>query len=338
MKHSYFLATALAATCVASASADPLRISSPVYTLTFGVEAETPGLTPIDAAHIDFNAVYQAGGTFEPVFEPIGGLPAGSPDLNSLVVNANTRIDVPTGGFGSSFDFIGATPGEAIWLLPQASPSPFDRLWLGLGNDEVSPAAEQELVDWNPNDPRVTSTLLPWMEFRLRDVRAPSADGDFSAYQAAGGSITPWMTTSNGIGPDDVVWVPEGGHSHFNFAFTEQGVWEVDLQVFTVADLDRLPGDANFDGIVNLADFGRLRAGFGEFNDWFNGDFTGDGIVNLADFGILRANFGQTAQLQVLDAWYATVIPEPSAATFAAGLLLLARRGRRDTASVFRRH
>jgi hypothetical protein len=51
--------------------------------------------------------------------------------------------------------------------------------------------------------------------------------------------------------------------------------------------------DANLDGTVNLADFGRLRGGFGQSDmGWSRGDFNYDGTVNLADFGLLRANFG----------------------------------------------
>jgi hypothetical protein len=69
-----------------------------------------------------------------------------------------------------------------------------------------------------------------------------------------------------------------------------------DIAIFEDVDVPPLAGDANGDGIVNLADFGILRANFGRTDALFSqGDFTGDGIVNLADFGILRANFGNTA-------------------------------------------
>ncbi len=55
-----------------------------------------------------------------------------------------------------------------------------------------------------------------------------------------------------------------------------------------------LLGDANGDGVVNLADFGILRAEFGQTGGSLFADFNNDGVVNLADFGILRANFGAT--------------------------------------------
>jgi hypothetical protein len=57
-----------------------------------------------------------------------------------------------------------------------------------------------------------------------------------------------------------------------------------------------LPGDADRNRTVNLADFGALRANFGRADDplFSEADFNYDGVVNLADFGILRANFGDT--------------------------------------------
>ena len=60
---------------------------------------------------------------------------------------------------------------------------------------------------------------------------------------------------------------------------------------------NQIGGDANRDGVVNLADFNTLAANFGTTSGatWEQGDFTGDGAVNLADFNTLAANFGQTA-------------------------------------------
>ncbi|MEM1012842.1 MAG: hypothetical protein AAGI46_11560 [Planctomycetota bacterium] len=96
-----------------------------------------------------------------------------------------------------------------------------------------------------------------------------------------------------------------------------------------------LDGDANFDGVVDLADFGLLRAGFGD-SGRNAADFNLDGTVDLADFGILRAFFGQSlggdlgaraGDLAMMDAWAATV-PEPASVALLvpAGLTLLRRR------------
>jgi hypothetical protein len=66
-----------------------------------------------------------------------------------------------------------------------------------------------------------------------------------------------------------------------------------DSAVLVTQVVGTLFGDANLDGVINLADFGRLRAGFGSQGLFSNGNFDGVGAVNLADFGLLRSNFGQ---------------------------------------------
>ncbi|MEM7807808.1 MAG: choice-of-anchor tandem repeat NxxGxxAF-containing protein, partial [Planctomycetota bacterium] len=93
-----------------------------------------------------------------------------------------------------------------------------------------------------------------------------------------------------------------------------------------------IAGDANFDGTVDLVDFGLLRAGFGSSGDVtrLDGDFNKDGVVDLADFGILRSNFGSAApaaDLAMMDAWAATV-PEPGLVAASLCALGLPRRRR----------
>ncbi len=53
-----------------------------------------------------------------------------------------------------------------------------------------------------------------------------------------------------------------------------------------------LPGDTNYDGRVDLTDFGLLKANFGRTGDNLPGELDYDGDVDLDDFGILKANFG----------------------------------------------
>lgn len=71
-----------------------------------------------------------------------------------------------------------------------------------------------------------------------------------------------------------------------------------------IADLngDFLPGDTNFDGAVDLGDFGTLKANFGTGQYRNQGDFSADGRVDLADFSLLKQNFGATQ----------AAVPEPS--------------------------
>lgn len=86
-------------------------------------------------------------------------------------------------------------------------------------------------------------------------------------------------------------------------------------------------GDADLNGLVNLADFNRLAANFGLFPGavWSQGDFTYDGRVSLFDFNRLAANFGLSAgpdgPTPADWAALASAVPEP------AGLLPLLLTG-----------
>jgi hypothetical protein len=91
-------------------------------------------------------------------------------------------------------------------------------------------------------------------------------------------------------------------------------------------------GDANLDGVVNLRDFNRLAANFGNGDTWFKGDFNFDGITSLVDFDLLAANFGFSASsggpTPADWAALATLVPEPGCAAAIAivGLALPRRR------------
>ncbi len=65
-----------------------------------------------------------------------------------------------------------------------------------------------------------------------------------------------------------------------------------------------IPGDANGDRLVNLDDFGILKAYFGAGTRRSQGDFNADHQVDLSDFGILKQNFaGQGAAVPEPAAW-----------------------------------
>ena len=93
-------------------------------------------------------------------------------------------------------------------------------------------------------------------------------------------------------------------------------------------------GDANLDGLVNLADFNRLASNFGSTSAvWSQGDFTYDGTVNLADFNRLASNFGLSAAGTEVtpEDWaaLASAVPEPGTAQALLALTCAAGSRRR---------
>ncbi len=65
-------------------------------------------------------------------------------------------------------------------------------------------------------------------------------------------------------------------------------------------------GDFNHSGLVDLNDFGLLKANFGTGTMPLQGNANFDDAVDLADFGILKANFGTSPSVA------ATSAPEPA--------------------------
>ena len=87
-----------------------------------------------------------------------------------------------------------------------------------------------------------------------------------------------------------------------------------------------LPGDANLDGSVNIADFSILASNFNRPGDWLQGNFNGDPLVGIGDFALLAANFNQSLPE---GARRGAVAPEPSSAVggVVIAAVLLRRRG-----------
>lgn len=122
----------------------------------------------------------------------------------SLVVREAARLTLPAGTvFGNE--------GDPLWVLPQ-SPNP-EVLFVGLSGEALLPGPFTGAV-----------------ELRLVDLRGP---GHVFLWQAdAFGVFDLRMDTRDGVSAADAVQVPLGGHAHYNWGFTTNGVFEVVLQAF----------------------------------------------------------------------------------------------------------
>ena len=89
-----------------------------------------------------------------------------------------------------------------------------------------------------------------------------------------------------------------------------------DLNVFP-----SIPGDANYDGVVNETDARVLGSHWRDTPGsavWSHGDFNGDRTVNAADASIMAANWGQgTTETDTI------AVPEPNTMTFLVSISLL---------------
>lgn len=91
----------------------------------------------------------------------------------------------------------------------------------------------------------------------------------------------------------------------------------------------RLPGDANFDGIVNFSDLLILSQHYYQPGEWVDGEFSGGGTVNFGDLLTLAQNYGKT---QPADQIYSIAlgsenVPEPSIVNLLWLLSMTLKRG-----------
>jgi hypothetical protein len=82
-----------------------------------------------------------------------------------------------------------------------------------------------------------------------------------------------------------------------------------------------LPGDANLDLRVDIADFSAVAAAFNAPGRWRTGDFDYDGVTGIADFSLLAARFNQTLAADSAVGARTSPIPEPTFAGSVAAVL-----------------
>jgi len=106
--------------------------------------------------------------------------------------------------------------GEDIWVLPQSLTQNPDALFLGVGT-EIDMSFT--FGDWNPMDNRIASGDFDWFQLTLESFSGP---GDFSVYT---NDNTVWMSTANTPANGNHLYI--FSHDHFNWAFSEVGLYEV---------------------------------------------------------------------------------------------------------------
>ena len=123
---------------------------------------------------------------------------------------------------GAMWDFLGASAGEPVWIFPETFSATTP--WPGVGAYFNNAG---DFASYFEADPRVNGTA-PWIKMQLLDVRGPEG-GDFSLYQSGITAPNVFMTSANGIGPEDAAWIPNLDHIHYNWAFSKPGLYQVDI-------------------------------------------------------------------------------------------------------------
>ena len=290
-------------------------------------------LVLVDKQHVDIE-VPIIGGVWTPKVKAWydGDLPA---ERSLLILNSNTQT------VRSSWDsWIGAEDGQIAWVIDQLSAP--NELWLGMAARGCD-----SLGSWLPDDSRI-STAWQYIQVDMLEVRGYDGDDDPTNNPAAPGYVslwdtdswgtkTPWFSTAETLADGNRTYMIPGGHSHFYWAFTAEGIYEMDIQPRTYLGPGKtnlsvgpvitlyfgverpFPGDANLDDQVNADDAAILATHWGTSGtdiSWLEGDFNNDHLVNAIDASILAANWGCSGS-------ETTAIPEPgTAGLFLTGIVV----------------
>lgn len=114
---------------------------------------------------------------------------------------------------GSQWNFIGNAVGEPIWFLPQSEDEA--KPFLGIGSEELDPG------DWTGR--------LTWRFDSINTIAG--ADAHFSLWTVNALGVPNAVVSSFAPVNDNQFELTAGGHAHFNFGFTAEGIYDVVLGV-----------------------------------------------------------------------------------------------------------
>jgi surface-anchored protein len=125
---------------------------------------------------------------------------------------------------GAQWNFMGAASGGALWFLPQAEDP--QKPFLGIASEDL------------------TASQWTSLTFSLTAINAP-AGGSFSLYQTDGfGQPIVHLASADGITAADSHALTVGGHAHYNWVFTQPGMYALEF-TFTGTHLTDGPKSAS---------------------------------------------------------------------------------------------
>lgn len=219
----------------------------------------------------------------------------------------------------------------------------------GTGWVEANPAAEH-LSELNRTDATLFSASTAISIGQILDAGSAARDLVFEYYTVGGDTLTgsveyiPLPTTGgngsrgdfNGdarvdlADADLLISAVASGGNPGSFDLTGDSIVNTaDIDALISGNListgNKLPGDTDFGGSVEFADFLTLSGNFGkDIAKWSAGDFDGSGSVAFADFLALSGNFGKSSAASL------AAVPEPSGVSLVACAFLLVLPFRKD--------
>lgn len=178
----------------------------PIHLLTIllaGLAFPLHAANILDEGHTDIGINYEGGAWDLHIHDEENDVEY-EPDEAILQVNAEAETVISS---DPDFAFMGSA-GNPVWILPQNAEVE-GLLFLGFGAEELA------------------SGIFVSDEISLT-LTSYSGTGDFFLYQEdAFGDPTVFMNTADGLSSGDTITAIAGGHTHYYFAFTNPGTYEL---------------------------------------------------------------------------------------------------------------
>lgn len=203
--------------------------------------------------HADIGLAYEGGELELHYHFGSGAVLDGTPSLVDLELQpeaAYVRVPDSAVRMPGVVPFLGTSVTDPVWVLPPSNTSglPF----LGIAAEDLE------------------SSEIASATISLTDFRGP---GQFALWQGVFSPTVFWQT-NDGLSSTDLLNVAIGGHDHYSYGFTAEGVY--DLEFFA---------QANLDGGGSVTDVGVFRFVVG--NSTVVPEPTGFAVLVAAGFGVI---------------------------------------------------
>lgn len=184
---------------------------------TLGNLAVVHGKRTLDSGHVDMGPKFVDGTWRFLIHDDVAKADANAtsvwryPDEAVFHVLDAAELTVPD---DPAYAFVGAKPGETVWVVPQTQNPKV--VWLG----------------WNTQDPEVMKTIDRGVTLSLTGVQGP---GTVTTYLQSGSFGNPQRLWDSRVSGAQPIWVDVNTHTHANWVFTKPGVYL--LQLTATADL-----------------------------------------------------------------------------------------------------
>jgi surface-anchored protein len=149
---------------------------------------------------------------------------------NAAVLSVFASAKNPN-NYGSAYDFTGQPGMQGAYVLPQSQDPQLQ--YLGFAGYGVTPANLDKYSASTESGGRLGTSAGAWVRVALTGVTGP---GKFSTFQNGTSGPVRFMVSTDGItnaypnaggAADDSLWIVAGGHIHYNWTFTNPGLYEV---------------------------------------------------------------------------------------------------------------